>query len=554
MIKENFVKLYETSLREYWSLPALTNYKSGTTYSYADMAKWIAKVHLMLEHLGVQTGDKVAIVAKDSSEWCMSYLGIVTYGAVIVPILPDFHPDDIHNIINHSDSAVVFSADTHLTQLRSEALPAVHTVIDINTLAVVHELTKGETFEVESLFAARYPNGFAKENIQYKEISNDTVMLINYTSGTTGFSKGVIITANNLAGNVTFGINKHIIVKGGKMLSFLPNAHAYGCAFNFLLPLAVGAHVYMLGSIPTPTVLVKAFADVRPDLIISVPLILEKIYKNVIAPTLSKPVMKVMLSLPILRGVIYKKVRQKLIDTMGGNFKTTIIGGAAMNEEVTMFLHKIKFPYTIGYGMTECAPLISYEDHRKYVPLSCGKILPGTMEIRIAEVPESHEVGVGEIQVRGEHVCKGYYKNAEATEALFTADGWLRTGDLASIDKHGNIFIKGRSKSMLLGPSGQNIYPEELEAKLNMLPGIAESLVLQRKDHQLVALVYLDPATLTAQNINTPEEINALLARNKETINKQVAAYERIAEFRLMEEEFQKTPKRSIKRFLYSID
>lgn len=557
MVKENFIKLYETSFKENWSLPAYTNYSTGNTYSYADMAKWAAKVHLILEKIGVEHGDKVTIVAKDSSEWCMVYMGVVTYGAIIVPILPDFQPEDIHNIITHSDSKVVFSTGTHMEMLQSEAMPQVHTVIDIETLKTDMRLTRNEiarSLDVEALFANKYPNGFTKDDVKYKEISNEEVLLINYTSGTTGFSKGVIITANNLAGNVVFAKINRIIRRSERILSFLPNAHAYGCAFNFLAPIEAGAHVYMLGSLPTPRILMKAFADVRPHLIISVPLILEKMYKNVLVPTLRKFSMRVLLSLPIVKSIIYGKIRKKLIDTMGGEFREFIVGGAALSEEVTHFLHKIKFPYTVGYGMTECAPLISYENNKKYAPLSCGKILPGLMEVRIADVPESQEPGVGEIQVRGEHVCKGYYKNESATMALFTSDGWLRTGDLGMIDKHGNIFIKGRSKSMLLGPSGQNIYPEEIEAKLNLLPYIAESLVLQRKDHQLVALIYPDETTLKADNITTPEGIQKVMAENRALLNQNLAAYERVAEFRVMDQEFEKTPKKSIKRYLYKAD
>lgn len=557
MVKENFIKLYETSFKTHWSLPAYTNYSTGTTYSYADVAKWVAKVHLILEQIGVQPGEKVTIVAKDSSEWCMVYMGIVTYGAVIVPILPDFQPDDIHNIISHSDSKVVFSGGSHMEMLKSDAMSEVHTVIDIETLKTDMRLTRNEvarSLNVDTLFADKYPAGFTQEDIRYRDISNEEVVLINYTSGTTGFSKGVILTANNLAGNVVFAKINKIIQRSERILCFLPNAHAYGCAFNFLAPLEAGAHMYMLGTLPTPRILMKAFGEVRPNLIISVPLILEKIYKNVLVPTLSKLSMKILLSLPIVKGVIYRKIRQKLVGTMGGEFREFIVGGAALSEEVTDFLYKIKFPYTVGYGMTECAPLISYENTKKYVPMSCGKALPGLMEIRIADVPESHEEGIGEIQVRGEHVCKGYYKNEAATLALFTSDGWLRTGDLGMIDKHGNLFIKGRSKSMLLGPSGQNIYPEEIEAKLNLLPYVAESLVLQRKDHQLVALIFPDEAALQAAQITSPEAIQKAISDNRGVLNQSLAAYERISEFRIMDKEFEKTPKKSIKRYLYKVD
>ncbi|MDO4695732.1 AMP-binding protein [Porphyromonas sp.] len=557
MVKENFIKLYETSFRENWSLPAFTNYSTGNTYSYADMAKWVAKVHIILERIGVEPGDKVTIVAKDSPEWCMVYMGVVTYGAIIVPILPDFNSEDIHNIIRHSDSKVVFATGTHLNMLMGEEMPEVHTVMDISMLKTDMGLSRSEVargLDVEALFAEKYPEGFTKEDVSYRDISNEEVVLINYTSGTTGFSKGVILTANNLAGNIIFAKVNRIIRRSEKILSFLPNAHAYGCAFNFLAPVEAGAHIYMLGVLPTPAVLMQAFKDVRPNLIISVPLILEKIYKNVLVPTLKKFSMRILLKLPIIKGIIHGKIRQKLVDTMGGEFREFIVGGAAMNEEVTNFLHKIRFPYTVGYGMTECAPLISYIDNKKYVPMSCGKILPGLMEVRIADVPESHEPGIGEIQVRGEHVCKGYYKNEEATLALFTSDGWMRTGDLGTIDKHGNIFIKGRGKSMLLGPSGQNIYPEEIEAKINLMPYVAESLVLQRSTHQLVALIFPDEVALKAANITTPEAIQQVMNENKNLLNQKLAAYERVSAFQIMDKEFEKTPKKSIKRYLYKVD
>ena len=394
----------------------------------------------------------------------------------------------------------------------------------------------------------KYPDGFTKEDIKYAELDNDKVVEINYTSGTTGFSKGVMLTGNNLAGNVTYARTLDLLFRGDRELCFLPLAHAYSCAFNLLVPMAFGVHVYLLGKVPSPKILLKAFEEVKPNLILMVPLILEKIYKKMILPQLSKRTLKLALNIPLLDSRIYAQIRKHLVDALGGRFREVIVGGAAMNQEVTDFLYKIKFPFTIGYGMTECGPLISYDHNDEYVPGSCGQILKGIMKVRIdSEDPYNK---VGEIQVSGENVMKGYYKNEEATQNVFTKDGWLKTGDLGTIDHDNRIFIRGRSKTMILGPSGQNIYPEEIESKLNNLPFIMESLVVE-KNGKLVALVYPDYDTVDSTGISH-SDLPVIMEQNRIELNKLLAPYETISEVQLYPTEFEKTPKKSIKRYLYS--
>lgn len=551
MIQENFIKIYEKSFRENWELPLYTDYGYGKTYSYGEVAEEIARLHLLFQHCSLRRGDKISLIGKNTSNWCIAYLATITYGAIIVPILQDFKPNDIHHIVNHSESTFLFTSDMIWETLEEEALSDLRAVFSLTDFKCLHQ-RDGENIQsfmrnIDAAMEKAYPKGFGRENVLYTELSNDKVMLLNYTSGTTGFSKGVMLTGNNLAGNVTFGIQSKLLMKGEKILSFLPLAHAYGCAFDFLTATAVGTHVTLLGKTPSPKILMKAFSEVKPNLIITVPLVIEKIYKNVILPLINKRSMKWALNIPVLDHQIYGQIRKKLIDALGGRFRQVIIGGAAMNPEVTEFFYKIKFPFTIGYGMTECAPLISYSDWDKFIPGSSGKILD-TMEVRInSDDPYNH---IGEIQVRGEHVMKGYYKNQEATEEVFTTDGWLRTGDLGTIDPEGNIYLRGRSKTMILGPSGQNIFPEEIESKLNNMPFIMESLVIER-NKKLVALVYPDYDSLDSLGINTPEHIETVMNENLKNLNKLVANYEQVSKIQLYPTEFEKTPKKSIKRFLY---
>lgn len=552
MINENFIKLYEHSFKENWDLPCYTDYGEDTTYTYGQVAEEIAKLHLLFQHCSLRRGDKISIIGKNTSRWCIAYMATVTYGAIVVPILQDFKPNDVHHIVNHSESTFLFTSDNIWENLEEEALGGLRAVFSLNDFRCLHQ-RDGETVQkfmkhVNEAMEKSYPNGFTRDHVRYTELSNDKVMLLNYTSGTTGFSKGVMLTGNNLAGNVTFGIRTGLLKRGEKVLSFLPLAHAYGCAFDFLTATAVGTHVTLLGKTPSPKILMKAFDEVKPNLIITVPLVIEKIYKNVIQPLINKRSMKWALNIPLLDTQIYSQIRKKLVDALGGRFKEVIIGGAAMNPEVTEFFYKIKFPFTIGYGMTECGPLISYAPWKEFIPSSAGKILD-IMEIRIDS--EDPYTKTGEIQVRGENVMKGYYKNEEATREVFTEDGWLKTGDLGTIDANGFVYIRGRSKTMLLSSNGQNIFPEEIESKLNNLPFVMESLIIER-NKKLVALVYPDYDALDSLGLNTPDNIKAVMDENLKNLNKLVGNYEQVSKIQLYPTEFEKTPKKSIKRFLYN--
>lgn len=552
MIKENFIKLYENSFKENWDLPCYTDYGEDNTFTYGQVAEEIAKLHLLFQHCSLRRGDKISIIGKNTSRWCIAYMATITYGAIVVPILQDFKPNDVHHIVNHSESTFLFVSDNIWENLEEEALGNLRAVFSLTDYRCLHQ-RDGETIQkfmrnMGTAMRKAYPKGFQKENIIYTELSNDKVMLLNYTSGTTGFSKGVMLTGNNLAGNVTFGIRTELLKKGEKVLSFLPLAHAYGCAFDFLTATAVGTHVTLLGKTPSPKILMKAFEEVKPNLIITVPLVIEKIYKNVIQPLINKRSMKWALNIPLLDNQIYAQIRKKLIDALGGRFKEVIIGGAAMNPEVTDFFYKIKFPFTIGYGMTECGPLISYAPWSAFIPGSAGKILD-IMEARIeSDAPYNT---TGEIQVRGENVMKGYYKNEEATREVFTEDGWLKTGDLGTIDANGFIYIRGRSKTMLLSSNGQNIFPEEIEAKLNNMPFVLESLIIER-NKKLVALVYPDYDSLDSLGLNTPDNLKTVMDENLKNLNKLVGNYEQVSTIQLYPTEFEKTPKKSIKRFLYN--
>lgn len=551
MIQENFIKIYEKSFQENWDLPALTDYVEQKTLTFADVAKEIARFHILFKECQIRRGDKIALIGRDCANWCVVYMAAVTYGAIIVPILPDFNPNDVHHIINHSESVFLFVSDRIWDTLEEEKISEIRGVFSLTDFRCLHQ-RDGENIqkllkELDSRFTEEYPNGFTRENIQYADLDNDKVVLLNYTSGTTGFSKGVMLTGNNLAGNVTYARTLDVLFRGERELCFLPLAHAYSCAFNFLVPMAFGAHVFLLGKLPSPKILLKAFEEVKPNLILTVPLILEKIYKKMIAPQLNKRTMKLAMSVPLLNDRIYAQINKKLTDALGGRFREVIVGGAAMNQEVADFLYKIKFPYTIGYGMTECGPLISYDNHKEYVPTSCGQILKGIMEVRIdSEDPYNK---VGEIQVRGENVMKGYYKNEEATRNVFTDDGWLKTGDLGTIDVNKRIYIRGRSKTMILSSNGQNIYPEEIEAKLNNLPFVLESLVVEREG-KLVGLVYPDYDTVDSTGIRH-EDLPAIMEQNRKDLNKLLAPYEAVTSIILYPTEFEKTPKRSIKRYLY---
>ena len=548
--EENLIKIYENSFRKNWDLEAVTDYGTSVTLTYGQMAERIACLHLLFERVGIQENDRIAVMGKNNSNWVTTYLATVTYGAVIVPILQDFKANDAIHIINHSESKLLFITDQIWENIDVEQVPDLQAVISLNTMdLIVAGLPKTQAVDkltIEELFVEKYPNGFTKDDVKYIERSNAELASINYTSGTTGFSKGVMTPMNALAGNIVFGLTTKLVYQGCRHVAFLPLAHAYGCAFDFLACLAAGGHTYLIGRTPSPKILMKAFAEVKPTVILSVPLILEKIYKKMIQPQISKKPVSWVLKMPLLDQLVLNKIRETLMEAFGGEFSQIIIGGAPLNAEVEAFLRRIKFPVTVGYGMTETAPLISFTPWTEFRPQSCGQVLKGLMEARIAN-PDAD--GVGEIQVRGEHVMAGYYKNEQASAESFTEDGWLRTGDLGVIDEDGFIYIKGRCKTMLLGPSGQNIYPEEIEAKINNMPYVLESLVLQ-KDTRLVALVCPDFEAVDADKLSQ-EQLEVVMEENRKLVNAELAAYEQINELRIYTHEFEKTPKKSIKRFLY---
>ena len=548
--EENLIKIYENSLRKNWDLEAVTDYGTSVTLTYGQLAERIAYLHLLFERVGIQENDRIAVMGKNNSNWVTTYLATVTYGAVIVPILQDFKANDAIHIINHSESKLLFITDQIWENIDVDQVPDLQAVISLNTMDLITTgMPKTQAVDkmtIEEMFAEKYPNGFTKDDVQYIERSNAELASINYTSGTTGFSKGVMTPMNALAGNIVFGLTTKLVYPGCRHVAFLPLAHAYGCAFDFLACLAAGGHTYLIGRTPSPKILMKAFAEVKPTVILSVPLILEKIYKKMIQPQISKKPVSWVLKMPLLDKVVLNKIRETLMEAFGGEFSQIIIGGAPLNAEVEAFLRRIKFPLTVGYGMTETAPLISFTPWTEFRSQSCGQVLKGLMDARIAN-PDAD--GVGEIQVRGENVMAGYYKNEQATAESFTEDGWLRTGDLGVIDEDGFIYIKGRCKTMLLGPSGQNIYPEEIEAKINNMPYVLESLVLQ-KDTRLVALVCPDFEAVDADKLSQ-EQLEVVMEENRKLVNAELAAYEQINELRIYTHEFEKTPKKSIKRFLY---
>jgi len=550
--EENLIKIFENSFRKNWDLAAVSDYGTNNTLTYAGLAENIAKLHILFERVGIAEGDKIAVMGKNNANWVTTYLAAITYGAVIVPILQDFKANDAIHIINHSESKMLFITDLIWENIDVDQVPDLQTVISLNTMDLITTgLPKQQSVDkltIEELFVEKYPNGYTRNDILYVERSNAELASINYTSGTTGFSKGVMTPANALAGNILFGLNTKLVYPGCRHVAFLPLAHAYGCAFDFLACLAAGGHTHLIGRTPSPKILMKAFAEVKPTVILSVPLILEKIYKKMIQPQISKKPVSWVLKMPLLDKVVLNRIRETLMDAFGGEFSQIIIGGAPLNAEVEAFLRRIKFPVTVGYGMTETAPLISFTPWNRFRSQSCGQVLEGFMEARIAN-PDAD--GVGEIQVRGENVMAGYYKNSQATKDSFTNDGWLRTGDLGVIDADGFIYIKGRCKTMLLGPSGQNIYPEEIEAKINNMPYVLESLVLQ-KDTRLIALVCPDFEAVDADTL-TQEQLEVVMEDNRKLVNAELAAYEQINELRIFNHEFEKTPKKSIKRFLYEV-
>ena len=560
MLQENLIRMYEESFRAHRELPALTDYFKGETFSYYEMAKEIAKLHLFFKKAEIRRGDKIALVGRNNPRWCITYLATITYGAVIVPILQDFAPADIVHIVNHSESRLLFVGDNYWDIIEEDEIARIDAVLSLTDFHVIYE-RRGKSLgvymrDMVKNYRAKYKRGFSADDIKYPDIPNDQMVLLNYTSGTTGYSKGVMLTVNNLTGNVLVAKNArntqtgtHYFVRGGRTLSFLPLAHAYGCAFDFLSPLAVGGHVTLLGKIPSPKILIEAMQMVKPTVICCVPLILEKIYRKQVLPLLEKGPMSIAMKIPLLNSAIYSAIRKKLIDSFGGEVVIFIVGGAPMNQETEAFLLKIKFPITVGYGMTECAPLISFTTDDLFKAGSCGMYIKEYLDLRIDSPDPEHTAG--EIIVKGEHVMLGYYKNEKDTHAVLEPDGWLHTGDMGTVDPDGTLYIRGRSKTMILTGSGQNIYPEEIEDKLNNMYLVLESLVLEHNG-KLHALVVPDYEQAEREGVDK-NDLPQIMENNLKELNTVVAGYEHVAAITIYPTEFEKTPKRSIKRYLYNV-
>ena len=552
--------MYEQSFRAHREMSAVTDYFSGETYSYYGFAKEIAKLHILFDEAGIKPKDKIALVGRNTPRWCTVYIATITYGAVIVPILQDFTSNDIQHIVNHSESRLLFLTDSFWDGLDEDAMPELEAVMSLTDYHVIFERNGDKMSKcINSMtenYRKRYPRGFTVDDIKYADVPNDQVILLNYTSGTTGYSKGVMLTCNNLTGNVAWisGIadkNGDLYFhKGCRTLSFLPLAHAFGCTVDFLEPLAVGGHITLLGRIPTPKILLEAIQKVQPGLICAVPMILEKIYRKQIMPLLEKGPLSIAMKLPLVNEVVFAQIKKKLLSSFGGNLRLFVVGGAPMNKETEAFLMKIHFPFTVGYGMTECGPLISVTPISEEFKLtSCGRYIKENLEVRI-DSPDKQNIA-GEILVRGEHVMKGYYKNEKDTAASIDSDGWLHTGDMGTIDDDGTLYIRGRCKTMILTSTGQNIYPEEIEDKLNNMPLVLESLVLEHGG-KLYGLVVPDFETCEKEGIDK-ETLKATMDENLKTLNAQVAAYERLVSLTVYPSEFEKTPKKSIKRYLYNV-
>ena len=542
----HYLERLQNATRKYWDKAAL-NSIGGESYTYGQMATQIEKFHLFFEKVGVKKGEKIALWARNGATWGMSYLAVNTYETVIVPLLADFTPDGATFLVNHSESIALFTNEDKFKQMDIAKMPDVRFVVDVDSwkLLFARDAKVSAAYAgIDAMFAAKWPAGYGPDDVVFPTDNWDNLSTINYTSGSTGDPKGVMLTYRNFCANVDF--SQRNVPAGDKMVSMLPMAHMYGLVIEFIYPLCNGTAIYWLGKAPTPATLLKAFADVKPYLLITVPLVMEKIYKSKIKPTIDKPLVKFLLKVPGVNQIIYKKIKDGLVQAFGGNVQEFIMGGAALNPEVEKIFKKIKFPYLVGYGMTEACPLLAYEHWTKYVAGSCGKCVD-VAEVRIDSEDPQHVVG--EIQARGENIMIGYFKNPEATANAFTDDGWLKTGDLGIIDADGNIFIRGRSKNMILGPSGQNIYPEEIEAVVNNQNYVLESVVVDRGG-QLVALVFPDEqqiakALLDAEaKSNIPENI-------KIGANRQLPNYSQISKVELMDKPFEKTPKMSIKRFLY---
>lgn len=550
----SFNALIEKSIIDHWDMDALTDYK-GATLQYHDVARKIEKLHIMFENSGVVKGDKIALCGRNSANWAVAFLATLTYGAIAVPILHEFMADQIHNIVNHSDAKLLFVGDVVATQVDATKMPGLEGIIYIPDYSLVVSRTDKLTYAREHLnemFGIKYPKYFRKNHVSYyKEENPEELAMINYTSGTTGFSKGVMIPYRALWGNADFAENVlgKKIKPGDSIISILPMAHMYGMAFEFIFEFIKGCHIFYLTRIPSPAIIAEAFGRIKPAVIIAVPLVIEKIIRKKVFPKIQNNRMRMLLHMPVISKKVKEKICEQVTNAFGGNFYEVIIGGAAFNQEVESFLHSVGFRYTVGYGATECAPIICYEDYKHFVPGSCGKAALHMM-VRI-DSPDPENVP-GEILAKGPNVMLGYYKNEEATKQTIDENGWYHTGDLGTMDGDGNVFIKGRSKNMLLGASGQNIYPEEIEDKLNSLALVAESVVVQKGD-KLIALVHPDYDEAQTLNLGN-NELADIMEQNRQELNSMIPAYSKVSEIRIHEEEFEKTPKKSIKRFLYTIN
>ena len=542
-------KMFEKAFRDNWDCLALSNYK-GTTIFYRDLAERIAKIHILFDHCGLKQGDKVAICGRNQVNWAVSFLATLTYGAVPVPLLHEFKPGNIHHLVNHSEAKILFVDSTVWEGLSEAEMPDVQAITRIDTFRLIYAANEKICYAREhlnSLFGEKYPESFGPECLNYYEDSPNELALINYTSGTSGFSKGVMIPYRTIQSNVEFAkVAVPSLNNTSNVVAMLPSAHMYGLMFEVLYEILCGAHIHFLTRIPSPKIIMQALDEIKPDLVISVPLVIEKIYKNKVRPILEKNGIRQLLRLPLLDQVILNKVKSELVNAFGGRFYEVIIGGAAFNKDVEDFFKKIHFPFTVGYGMTECGPIIAYDGWDTVKLYSCGKVAPN-LEIKIDSAdPENIP---GEVMVRGENVFLGYYKNEEATKAVFTEDGWFKTGDMGVVDKDGYLFLKGRCKCMILGPSGQNIYPEEIETVINSLSYVVDSLVIE-DNGGLTALIYPD-FQLAENDGLSPEQLQSRIESLVKSANDLLPNYAKVKNVEIMPEDFERTPKKSIKRYLY---
>lgn len=547
----SFNEIIENAIIKYWNLDAVTDYKS-VTLQYHDVARKIEKLHILFENSGIERGDKIALCGRNCSNWAVAFLATLTYGAVAVPILNEFTPEQIHNIVNHSESKLLFVGDVVAKQIVADEMPDLEGIINIPDYSLNVARTEKLVYAREhlnALFGEKFPKYFRKEHVKYyHEQSPEELAMINYTSGTTGFSKGVMIPYRAIWGNYDFAqtVLGDVIKPEDNVVSILPMAHMYGMAFEFIYEFCAGVHIHYLTRTPSPAIIAQAFSDIKPIIVIAVPLVIEKIIKKKVFPKVQGSLMKMLRSTPFVKDKINAKIREQVLNAFGGRMYEVIIGGAAFNQDVEAFLKEIEFPYTVGYGATECAPIIGYEDWKYFKQGSCGKAALH-QEVMI-DSPDPRNIP-GEILARGINVMKGYYKNPEATEQTIDKDGWYHSGDLGLMDEEGNIFIKGRSKNMLLGANGQNIYPEEIEDKLNSLPFVVESVVVQRGE-KLYGLVFPDFEEAEKQGMSRAD-IEKLMEENRQQLNQVIPPYSKVSAFEITDEEFAKTPKRSIKRFMY---